>query len=59
MSTNAPLSAIIVGFGHRSRIYADYSLSHPDRLKIVGVADPDRSRCEAAAKIYGFSKWNY
>lgn len=56
MDTKAPLTAIIVGYGHRSLIYANYSLSHPDRLKIVGVADPDRARCSAAAKRFGFSE---
>ena len=52
---NKPVTAIIVGGGHRSIIYADYSLSHPDELKIIGIADPDRSRSEMAAKKYGFS----
>lgn len=47
-----PITAIIVGGGHRSFIYADYSLSHPDELKIVGIADPDRSRVEDAMKKY-------
>ncbi len=56
MDTKAPLKAIIVGFGHRSMIYGDYSLKRPDRLKIVGVADPDRERCLAAAKRYGFGE---
>lgn len=51
-----PLTAIIVGFGHRSEIYGDYSLKCPHRLKIIGVADPDRERCLAAAKKYGFSE---
>ena len=55
MDTNRPVTAIIVGCGHRSLIYADYSISHPDRLKISGAADPDRERCLAAASKYGFS----
>ena len=53
---NKPVTAIIVGGGHRSIIYADYSLSHPDELKVIGIADPDESRVEMAAKKYGFSK---
>lgn len=36
-----PVTAIIVGAGHRSMIYGGYSLKHPDELKIVGVAEPD------------------
>ena len=56
MEINAPLTAVIVGCGHRSLIYAYYSLRHPERLKIVGVADPDRARCIAAAKKFGFDE---
>lgn len=51
-----PVTAVIVGGGHRSFIYADYSLTHPEELKIVGIADPNRERCVAAAKRYGFSE---
>ena len=53
-----PVTAVIVGCGHRAVIYADYSLAHPDELKIVGVADPNRERCLMAAKRYGFSEEN-
>ncbi len=53
-----PITAIIVGGGHRSFIYADYALEHPDELQIVGIADPDKSRCEAAVKKYGFAAEN-
>jgi predicted dehydrogenase len=42
------VSAIIVGAGHRGVGYGSYSLSHPDELKIVGVADPDDVRREKA-----------
>jgi predicted dehydrogenase len=51
-----PVSAIIVGAGHRSFTYADYALSHPDELKITGVADPNPIRRERAAKRYGFGE---
>ena len=50
---NTPITAVIVGAGHRSVIYADYSLSHPDELKIVGVADPDPERREMCREKYG------
>ncbi len=53
--SDTPVTAIIVGGGHRSFTYADYSLEHPDELKIVGIADPNRERCLLAAKKYGFS----
>ena len=32
-----PLSAVIVGAGHRALTYASYAQSHPDELRIVGV----------------------
>jgi predicted dehydrogenase len=49
-----PLTAIIVGAGHRAAaVYAAYALKAPDRLKIVGVADPIAHRRESTAKTYG------
>lgn len=53
-----PITAIIVGGGHRSFIYADYSLSHPDELKIVGIADPDKLRVKDAMTKYGIPEEN-
>lgn len=53
--SDSPVTAVIVGGGHRSFTYADYSLEHPDELKIVGIADPNRERCLLAAQRYGFS----
>lgn len=51
---NTPIKAIIVGGGHRSVIYADYSLKHPDELKIVGIADPNPDRRKMCMERYGF-----
>jgi len=33
-----PVTAVIVGAGHRAHVYASYAKLHPDELKIVGVA---------------------
>ena len=57
-ASRSPVTAVIVGCGHRAVIYADYALAHPDELKIVGVADPNRERCLMAAKRYGFPEEN-
>lgn len=46
---NDPLTAVIVGAGHRSMLYASYAIQHPDELRIVGVADPDPFRRSIAA----------
>ncbi len=48
-----PLTAIIVGAGHRSFVYASYATHHPDELRIVGVADPDDFRRQDMARHFG------
>lgn len=48
-----PVTAVIVGAGHRSLAYASYALRFPERLRIVAVADPVRVRREVAAKLHG------
>ncbi|XP_041479368.1 putative oxidoreductase YteT [Lytechinus variegatus] len=34
------VTAIVIGAGNRGQTYAGYALEFPDKLKIVGVADP-------------------
>jgi len=53
-----PISAIVVGAGHRSLVYASYAQKQPDRLKIVGVADPNPVRRKQVRDLYGFAKEN-
>ena len=53
---STPITAIIVGAGHRSLGYADITFSHPDLLKIVGVADPNPVRRQITMERYGFSE---
>lgn len=55
-ATDRPITAIIVGAGHRSIGYADITFSHPDLLKIVGVADPNPIRRQMTMERYGFSE---
>ena len=38
---NQPITAVIVGAGHRAFVYSKLALTDPDKLKIVGVADPE------------------
>lgn len=47
-----PITAVIVGAGHRSLIYASYSNDFPDQLKITGVAEPDEFRRKQTAEMY-------
>ena len=51
-----PVSAIIVGAGHRAFVYSKLALNAPDKLKIVGVADPDPIRRKKAMETFGFSE---
>ena len=58
-----PVTAILIGAGHRGNIYADYAIQNPYELKIVAVADPDKERkYRARLKFnlgteYCFSDW--
>lgn len=53
-----PVTAIIVGGGHRSFTYAELALKCPDKLRIVGIADPNPYRCEKSRKLFGFPAEN-
>lgn len=39
-ASKKPVTAIILGAGSRGMTYAQFSKEHPDRLRIVGVAEP-------------------
>ncbi len=54
--TTRPVTAVILGAGHRSLIYGDVSLRHPEQLKIVAVADIDPEKAAFAAERYGIPK---
>ncbi|MEE2657004.1 MAG: Gfo/Idh/MocA family oxidoreductase [Candidatus Latescibacterota bacterium] len=47
-----PLTAVIIGAGHRALTYASYSKYHPDQLHIVGVADLLPRRRELVQREY-------
>jgi predicted dehydrogenase len=49
------ITAIIVGAGHRALTYAEYAQVAPDKMKIVGVADPIKLRCEQVAEEYNLT----
>lgn len=53
---NKPVTAIIVGAGHRSMVYSKLALTNPELLKIVGVADPDPIRRKKCRELYGFGE---
>ena len=49
---SGPITAVIVGAGHRALTYASYALSHPEELRIVGVADLQEHRRAHVARLY-------
>lgn len=51
-------TAIVIGGGSRGRAYADYSLHSPEKLEIVGVAEPDEKRRAQFAEKYGIPEEN-
>ena len=53
MSKKAPVTAVIIGAGHRSIAYALYAKKHPDELRIVGVAEPFDVRRRQTAEMFG------
>lgn len=50
------ITAVIVGAGHRAMLYASLAQKSPEKLKIVGVADPIKQRREMVAELYGFGE---
>lgn len=58
-----PVTAILIGAGHRGSIYADYAIKNPDELTIVGVADVNKLRINKIGSqhkiksYYCFSSW--
>lgn len=53
---NRPITAIIVGAGHRSFVYSELAKTNPEMLKIVGVADPNPIRRKKAMDCFGFKE---
>ena len=54
-----PVEAVLIGAGGRgARAYGAHALQHPDRLKIVAVAEPDPVRRDRFARDHGISPGN-
>jgi predicted dehydrogenase len=53
--TNRPVTVAIVGARHRSIVYADYALKHPEQMQVVAVAEPQAARRAVAAQRYGIA----
>lgn len=54
-----PVKVIVLGAGRRGTdAYAPYALKYPDRLKIVGVAEPDEIRRENMCALHNIPDEN-
>lgn len=53
-----PVTAIVCGAGNRGNVYGGYSLAYPDKLDIVGVAEPIAIRNERYATKHGIKAEN-
>ncbi len=53
-----PVNLIIVGAGDRGKTYAEFALEHPDKAKIVGVAEPRQVRRDRLAKDHSIPPEN-
>lgn len=46
---------VVVGYGNRGQVYADYSIDEPNELGIAAIVDPDEFKLQQAKKRYGLS----
>lgn len=46
------IAAIVIGFGQRGSNYASYATRYPDKLRIVGTADPRSSQRQKAREAF-------
>lgn len=53
-----PVTAIVCGAGNRGNVYGGYSLAYPDKLDIVGVAEPIAIRNERYATKHAIKAEN-
>ena len=51
----APVSLVVVGAGQRGTGYANWVLRHPDRARVVAVAEPRAIRRERFTTAHGIA----
>jgi predicted dehydrogenase len=52
------IKVVLLGAGNRADIYASVSLTYPEKLKVVGIVDPDPVRRELMRNKYNVSTDN-
>lgn len=52
------VTAVIMGFGDRGQIYAEYARRAPEKFEIAGCVEPNPVRLEKAKKLYNLKDEN-
>lgn len=52
------ISVVLLGAGNRANIYASVALEYPEKMKVVGIVDPDPVRRELMRSRYDVSPEN-
>ena len=52
------ITVVLVGAGNRANVYASVSLEYPEKMKVVGIVDPDPIRRELMRERYNVSLEN-
>jgi predicted dehydrogenase len=58
MNQRKPVIVVIIGAGNRGMGYATFAQAHPDRLRVVGVAEPKDYNRSFMAETYDLSNEN-
>ncbi len=51
-----PVEIAVIGCGNRGRVYAEYALKRPDKMKITAVAEPNEYRRNMTGEIFGVAE---
>ena len=46
------ITIAVAGYGLRGQCYSQYTLEHPDTMKVVAVADIVREKVDAAKQLF-------
>ena len=46
------ITVVLLGAGNRANVYSAVSIKHPEKLKVVGIVDPDPVRTKIMRERY-------
>jgi predicted dehydrogenase len=55
MKEKKKLWGVVVGYGNRGQVYADYTFDNPEEFGVAAVVDPNKFKLQEAQKRYGLS----